>query len=101
MRCWISRTMSSNERSSARLAVTSWCSASITDRRSPSSVIAAPVVVVIVRMPLHPEALDGRRLVVVDLDEVLRPGHRQHRLHPLLHAREFQVPTADVDLAIE
>ena len=39
---------------------------------------------------LGPEALDGRRLVGVDLEEVLRAGHRQHRLDALLHARQLQ-----------
>jgi hypothetical protein len=43
-----------------------------------------------------PEALDGGRLVGVDLDEVLRAGHRQHRLDALLHARQLQAAAARV-----
>src|SRR5437016_10272622 len=92
--------MFSNERSSSRLAVTSRYSVSMTASRSPSSGISAPVVVLIVRM-LCPEALDGARLVGVDLDEILRPGHRQHRLDPLLDAGQLEVAAGAVDLAIE
>src|SRR5262245_22498680 len=100
MRWWISLTMSSNERSSARLAVTSWNSVSITARRSPSSVTSAPVVVLMVRM-LHPKALHGARLVGVDLDEVLRAGQGQHRLDPLLDAGQFETTSGAAHLTIE
>src|SRR5260221_14706559 len=92
--------MSSNERSSARLAVTSRYSVSITARRSPSSAISAPVVVLMMRMS-GPEALDGRRLVRVDLDEVVRARQRQHRFNALLYAGELQVPAGAADLAIQ
>src|SRR4029078_5435086 len=100
IRCWISLTMSSNERSSARLAVTSRWSASITATRSPSSTISAPVVVLMVRM-LSPETLDGTRLVGVNLDEVLRAGQRQHRLDALLDARELEVAARAADLTVQ
>src|SRR5439155_21369472 len=92
--------MSSNDRSSSRLAVTSRYSASMTASRSPSSGISAPVVVLMVRM-LSPEALDGARLVRVNLDEVLRAGHRQHRLDPLLDARQLEVPARVRHLAVQ
>src|SRR5881397_1734755 len=100
MRWLISFTMSSKERSSSRLAVTSWYSASMIASRSPSSVIVAPVVVLMVRM-LSPEAFDGARLVGVYFDEILRPRHRQHRLDPFLDARELEMAASRVDLAIE
>src|SRR5262245_54899791 len=90
MRCWISLTMSSKLRSSARLAVTSRYSASMMASRSPSSVIGAPVVVLIVRIS-GSEAGEGSGLVRVDLNEVLRAGHRQHGLDPLLNARQLQL----------
>jgi len=48
-----------------------------------------------------PEAFDGARLVGVDLDEILRAGHRQHRLDPLLDAGQLQVTAGVVDLAVE
>src|SRR5438552_2099835 len=92
--------MSSKERSSRRRAVTSWYSASITARRSPSSVTGAPLVVLMVRM-LSPEAFDGARLVRVYLDEILRAGHREHRLDALLDARQLEVAAGAVDLAVE
>src|SRR5438552_17557602 len=92
--------MSSKERSSRRRAVTSWYSASITARRSPSSVTGAPLVVLMVRM-LSPEALDGARLVGVYLDEILRAGHRQHRLDALLDARELEMAAGVVHLTVE
>src|SRR5438445_11099298 len=92
--------MSSNERSSSRLAVTSWYSASMTASRSPSRVTAAPLVVLMVRM-LSPEAFDGGRLVGVYLDEILRAGHRRHCLDPLLDARELEVPAGVVDLPVQ
>src|SRR3989442_10588411 len=71
--------------------------------RSPSSMIETPCVVLMVRMAacLYLEALDGARLVGVDLDEVLRAGHRQHRLDALLDARELQVPAGAVDLTVQ
>src|SRR5438093_6466240 len=92
--------MSSNERSSSRLAVTSWYSASMTASRSPSRVMGAPVVVLMVRM-LGPEAFDGARLVRVYLDEVLRSGHRQHRLDALLDAGQLEVAAGAVDLPVQ
>src|SRR5919201_7024718 len=92
--------MSSNDRSSERRAVTSWYSASMMERRSPSRVMSAPLDVLMVRM-LSPEAFDGARLVGVYLDEILRAGHRQHRLDALLHARELQMAAGVVDLAVQ
>src|SRR5206468_11158050 len=100
MRWWISFTMSSNERSSSRLAVTSRYNASITDSRSPSRAMSVPLVVLIVCM-LDPEAFDGGRLVGVYLDEVLRAGHREHCLDALLDAGELQVTAGAVHLAIQ
>src|SRR5262245_43234920 len=90
MRCWISLTMSSKLRSSARFAVTSRYSASMMASRSPSSVIGAPVVVLIVRIS-GSEACEGTGLVRVDLNEVLGAGHRQHRFDTLLDARQLQL----------
>src|SRR4029079_10021974 len=90
MRCWISRTISSNDRSSSRLAVTSWYSASMMASRSPSSAMGEPLLVLMVRM-LGPEALDGARFVGVNLDEVLGAGHRQHGLDPLLDPGQLEV----------
>src|SRR5258708_20478600 len=92
--------MSSNDRSGSGLAVTSLYSASRTARRSPSTLIASPLLVLMVRM-LSPEAFDGVRLVGVDLEEVLRPGHRQHRLDPLLDPRQLQMSAGGVDLTVE
>src|SRR5258706_4052109 len=100
MRWWISFTMSSNDRSSSRLAVTSLYSASMTARRSPSTLMGSPLLVLMVRM-LSPEAFDGVRLVRVDLDEVLRAGHGQHRLDALLDARQLQVSAGGVDLTVK
>src|SRR3954447_12756425 len=57
--------------------------------RSPSSVSAAPVVNLMVRIS-GSEAFDGAGFVGVYLDEVLRPGHRQHRLDALLDPRELE-----------
>jgi hypothetical protein len=37
----------------------------------------------------------------VDLDEVLRPGHRQHRLDALLNARQLEMSAAAADLTVE
>src|SRR5262245_8456528 len=62
----------------------------MTARRSPSSVIGAPVVVLMMRMS-GSETCERTRLVRVDLNEVLRSGHRQHRLDALLYAGQFQV----------
>src|SRR3984893_14543305 len=91
--------MSSKERSSSRFAVTSRYSVSMIASRSPSSVILTPVVVVMMRMNLYPEALDGGRLVRVDLDEVLRAGQRQHRFDALLDAGQLQVAAGVVNQA--
>src|SRR5262245_2114270 len=101
MRWWISFTMSSNERSSWRRAVTSWYSTSITASRSPSSATLTPVVVLIIRMALCPEALDARRLVGVDFYEVLRARQCQHRLDPLLYAGELQLSAGAVHLPVQ
>ena len=62
----------------------------MTVSRSPSSGTSAPVVSLIVRIGLRSEAFDGAGLVGVYLDEVLRPGHRQHRLDALLDAGQLQ-----------
>src|ERR1700682_3227442 len=93
--------MSSKERSSSRFAVTSRYSVSMIASRSPSSVILTPVVVVMMRMNLYPEALDGGRLVGVDLDEVLRAGQRQHRFDALLDAGQLQVAAGVVNLPVQ
>ena len=50
---------------------------------------------------LYPEALDGGRLVGVDLDEVLRAGQRQHRFDALLDAGQLQVAAGVVNLAVQ
>src|SRR5688500_17968831 len=101
MRWVISRTMSSKVRSSSRLAVTSRYRVSMMASRSPSSVTAAPVVVLIVFILLPPEALDRRRRVGVNLQEVLRARHRQHRLDALLHAGQLEDAAGGGRLAIE
>src|SRR5258708_7885959 len=92
--------MSSKLRSKARFAVTSRYSASMIASRSPSSVIDAPVVVLIVRI-LGSEAFDSAVLVGVDLDEVLSAGHVQHRLDPLLHTGQLQLAARAPHLAVE
>src|SRR5260370_12585476 len=92
--------MSSNDRSSARLAVTSWYRASMMASRSPSRVTSTPVVVLMLCM-LGPEALDGARLVGVHLDEILRAGHRQHGLDPLLDPRQLQMTAGGVHLPVQ
>src|SRR5262249_42938134 len=92
--------MSSNERSSSRLAVTSRYSVSMMASRSPSSAIDAPVVVLMVRM-LCPEALHGDRFVGMNLNEILSARHRQHRLDPLLHPGELQMPSRVVHLTVQ
>src|SRR4249919_3293571 len=68
--------------------------------RSPSRTMVAPVVVLIWCMS-DSEASDGARLVGMNFDEVLRAGHRQHRLDALLDARQLQAPAGAADLAIE
>src|SRR5262245_17024704 len=92
--------MSSKDRSSARRAVTSRYNASMTARRSPSSAISAPVVVLMVRMS-DPEALDGGRLVRVDFDEGLGAGEVQHRFDALLHPGKLEVSAGAAHLTVE
>src|SRR5262245_37083533 len=102
MRWWISCTMSSNDRSRPRLAVTSWYSASMIASRSPSRAMSVPLLVLMVRMVcLCPEALDRRRLVGVDFDEVLRASHRQHGFDALLDARQLEVAAGVVHLPVQ
>src|SRR5439155_1423015 len=72
----------------------------MTGSRWPSRVMSAPVVVLMRRM-LHPEALDGARLVGMDFDEVLSAGQRQHGFDALLNARELQMASAAAHLTIE
>src|SRR4051812_4577167 len=72
----------------------------MTARRSPSRVMAAPVVVLIIRM-LGPEASDGAWLVGMYLDEVLGARHGQHGLHALLDARELQLSARAAHLAVQ
>src|SRR3954451_2612710 len=93
--------VSSNVRSRSRLAVISRYSVSRTVRRSPSSGSAAPVVNVIVRMRLGPEAFDGAGLVRVYLDEILRAGHGQHGFDPLLDPGQLQRAASGIGLTIE
>src|SRR4029079_2119307 len=81
-------------------AETSWWSASRTASRSPSSVSAAPVVILMVRIS-GSEAFDGAGFVGVYLDEVLRAGHGQHRLDALLHAGELEGAAGGGGLAVE
>src|SRR5215471_12625707 len=85
---------------SSALADTSLYSASITVIRSPSSERAAPVLILMVRMS-GSEAFDGAGLVGVYLDEVLRAGHREHRLDPLLDAGQLQRAARGVGLPVE
>src|SRR4051794_40644740 len=68
--------------------------------RSPSSVTSAPVVNLIVRIS-GSEALDGAGLVRMNLDEVLRAGHREHRLDALLDAGELQGAADGAGLPVE
>src|SRR5262245_64399350 len=96
----ISRAMSSKLDWSSCFAETSLYSASSTVSRSPSSVRGAPVVILMVRMS-GSEAFDGAGLVGVYLDEVLRAGHREHRLHALLDAGQLQRAARGVRLAVE
>src|SRR3954454_19090467 len=72
----------------------------MTARRSPSSVMGTPVVVLIIRMS-GPEASDGARLVGMNLDEVLgaRPG--QHGFHALLDAGELELPASAPYLTVQ
>src|SRR5215475_6290192 len=69
-------------------------------RRSPSRVMLAPVVVLISRIS-DSEASDGARLVGMDFDEVLRAGHRQHRLDALLDVRELELASGAADLTVQ
>src|SRR5215470_15395093 len=69
-------------------------------RRSPSSAMLAPVVVLISCIS-DSEASDGARLVGMDFDEVLRAGHRQHRLDALLDVRELELSSGAADLAVQ
>src|SRR5687767_11627838 len=101
MTCWISRTVSSNVRSSSLLAVISRYSVSRTVRRSPSSGSLAPFVILIVRMRLRSEAFDGAGLIGVYLNEILSAGHREHRLDPLLDARELERSTGGGRLPVK
>src|SRR5258708_27099620 len=100
MTCWISRAMSSKLDCSSCFVETSLYSASSTDSRSPSSVSAAPVVSLMVRMS-GSEALDGAGLVGMDLDEVVRARHGEHGLDPLLDAGELQCSTGGAGLPVE
>src|SRR5215213_9664226 len=100
MMCWISRAMSSNVDCSSWFAEISLYSASSTVSRSPSSLSAAPVVSLMVRIS-GSEAFDGAGFVGVHLDEVLRAGHRQHRLDPLLHAGQLEGAPGGARLAVE
>src|SRR5688500_10597648 len=100
MMCWISRAMSSNVDCSSCLAEISLYSASSTAMRSPSSVSAAPVVNLTVRIS-GSEAFDGAGFVRVYLDEILRPRHRQHRFHALLDAGQLERPAGGIGLAVE
>src|SRR5437762_4883946 len=68
-------------------------------RRSPSSVIGVPVVVLMVRMS-GSETRKSSRLVAVNLDEILRTGHRQHRLDPFLDAGQLQLPVGASNLTV-
>src|SRR3712207_5052443 len=92
--------MSSNVRSSDDFAVTSLNSVSSTASRSLSSATPVPVVVLIVRMR-PPEALDGTRFVLMDVDEVVRAGHREHGLDAPLHAGELERAADRLHLAVE
>src|SRR5690349_2518745 len=47
------------------------------------------------------EAFDGAGLVRVYLDEVLRPGHRQHRLDALLYAGELERAACGAGLTVQ
>src|SRR5215203_1550187 len=100
MMCWISRAMSSNVEFSSCFAEISLYRDSRIVSRSPSSVNGAPVVSLIVRIS-GSEAFDGAGLIRVYLDEILRPGHRQHRLDSLLHAGELQRAAGGAGLAIQ
>src|SRR5262245_9990807 len=70
-------------------------------RRSPSSVTGEPLIILIVRMRLRSEAFDGARLIRVYFDEVLRAGHRQHRLDALLDTGELERAPGRRRLAVE
>src|SRR5262249_35409076 len=85
---------------SSCFAETSLYSAWSTVSRSPSSVRGAPVVILMVRMS-GSEAFDGAGLVGVHLDEVLRAGHREHRLDAFLDAGELQRAARRVRLPVE
>src|SRR5687767_12310176 len=101
MTCWISRTVSSKEGSSSRRAVISWYSVSRTVSRSPSISTFAPVDSLIVRIGLCSEAFDGAGLVRVYLDEILRTGHGEHGLDPLLDPGQLQRSAGGGGLPVE
>src|SRR4029453_8995841 len=71
----------------------------MTASRAPSSVMGGPVVVLMMRMS-GSETCERTRLVRVDLNEILRSGHRQHRFDALLNARQLQVTAGVFDQAI-
>src|SRR6267142_2296587 len=92
--------MSSKVDWSSCFAETSLYSASRTDSRSPSSVSAAPVESLMMRIS-GSEAFDGARLVRVYLDEVLRARHREHGLDALLDARELERAPGGTGLPVQ
>src|SRR5688572_15550928 len=73
---------------------------SSTASTSPSRSMRLPAVVVMLRMS-GSEALQGRGLVGVDLEEVMRAGHRQHRLDALLQAGQLDDPPGQRRLTME
>src|SRR5215813_12586584 len=68
-------------------------------RRSPSSAIGAPVVVLMVRMS-GSKTCERRGFIRVDLNEILRPRHRQHCLDALLNTGQLQVAAGIFDQAV-
>src|SRR5687768_2807357 len=88
--------MSSKETWRACFSVTSRYRASRTPRMSPSSSSSNPVLrrTLRIALPLAAglEALEGRGLLAVDVDELVHAGHGDHGLDPGLHPGQLHRP---------
>src|SRR5687768_3726275 len=69
--------------------------------RSPSRLIAAPVLVFMLRMIDLSEALDGRCRVRMNLEELIRAREREHRLDAAPQAGELERRTGGGGLPVQ
>src|SRR6188768_3845709 len=98
--CWISRSTSAKSYSSSCRRARSREMASMTASASPSSSIGVPDVVLIVRMASL-RSSRGPTPVGMDLEKVVRTGHRQHRFDTLLNAGQLEGAARGDGLAVE